>query len=262
MIVAAALFISIPAEAGPPFLTDDPVPVDYGHSEFYVFSTYDKTPEGKDITLPAFEYNYGVLPETQLHVMVPFVKSAPSDASSEFGLGDVEVGVKYRFVQESSYMPQIGVFPMVELATGNADRGLGNGKPWWRLPVWLQKSWGEWTSYGGGGYVINHEPGTASYSFGGLLLQRDIGDKWTLGGELFARSKDADDGERTTLANVGGYYKFTADFNLLFTVGHSVSGEKHTLGYVGLWWAFGGDDHAEHKTAMVPGASSLSMLRQ
>ena len=28
---------------GPPFMTDDPEPVEYKHSEFYIFSTMDKT---------------------------------------------------------------------------------------------------------------------------------------------------------------------------------------------------------------------------
>lgn len=34
---------------------------------------------------------------------------------------------KYRFVEETKTRPQIGVFPMFELPTGNSARGLGNG---------------------------------------------------------------------------------------------------------------------------------------
>jgi len=51
-----------PAVAGPPFITDDPVPVDYRHSEFYIFSTQDKARDGKNSAFPAFEFNYGVPP--------------------------------------------------------------------------------------------------------------------------------------------------------------------------------------------------------
>ena len=51
----AALWRS--ALAGPPFLTDDPEPVDYHHSEFYVFATDDQTADGRSVALPAFEYN-------------------------------------------------------------------------------------------------------------------------------------------------------------------------------------------------------------
>jgi len=262
LIASALILMSTPALAGPPFMTDDPAPVDYKHSEFYIFSTTDKTKDGRDTTLPAFEYNYGVLPDMQLHIVVPFVKSAPNDAASESGIGDVEVGVKYRFVQETDTMPQIGIFPMAELATGDSNKGLGNGKTWWRLPVWIQKSWGEWTTYGGAGYVINHADGQKNYPFAGWLLQKDLGEKWTLGGEVFGRSKDTVDGQGTTIVNVGGFYKFTPDFNLLFSAGHSVGGESHAVAYLGLWWAFGGDGKGEQKTGMAPRPTRWSMSQR
>ena len=38
MSLAAFLFLSSPASAGPPFITDDPEPTDYQHWELYVFS--------------------------------------------------------------------------------------------------------------------------------------------------------------------------------------------------------------------------------
>ena len=63
---------------------------------------------------------------------------------------------------------------------------------------------GDWTSYGGGGYVINHADGQKDYPFGGWLLQKDFGEKWTLGGEVFARGKDTVDGQATTIVNFGG----------------------------------------------------------
>ena len=243
---SALVLSSSSALAGPPFMTDDPAPVDYKHSEFYVFSTYDKTNEGNDSAIPAFEFNYGAFPDAQLHVVVPFVRSAVNDGSSEFGIGDVEIGVKYRFVQETQTSPQIGIFPMAELPTGDSDKGLGNGKTWWRLPVWIQKSWGDWTTYGGVGYVSNSAEGQSDYSFAGWLLQKDVRAKWTLGGEIFARGKDVVGGESTTILNFGGFYKFTQDFNLLFSAGHSVTGESHTIAYLGLWWSFGDGENGEH----------------
>lgn len=257
-VILVLALSSSPAMAGPPFMTDDPAPVDYKHSEFYIFSTYDKSKDGKDSAIPAFEFNYGALPNAQLHLVVPFMRSDPNDASAEFGIGDVEIGVKYRFLQETASSPQIGIFPMAELPTGDSSKGLGNGKAWWRFPVWIQKGWGEWTTYGGAGYVLNHAEGQKNYPFGGWLLQKDIGEKWTLGGEVFAHGKDAVDGQATTLLNFGGFYKFTPVFNLLFSAGHSVNGESHTVLYSGLWWAFGrggkgrqaGDHAAQHQWAL------------
>jgi hypothetical protein len=262
LIASALIQFSTRALAGPPFMTDDPEPIDYQHSEFYIFSANDKTKDGRDTALPAFEYNYGVFHDAQLHIVVPYVTSAPKDAVSESGKGDVELGVKYRFIEETASMPQIGIFPMAELATGDSNKGLGNGKTWWRLPLWIQKSWGEWTTYGGAGYVINRAEGQEDYPFAGWLLQKDLGEKLTLGGEVFARDKDTVGGRGTTILNFGGYYKFTPDFNLLFSAGHSVSGESHAVAYLGLWWAFGGGGKDEQKTGMAPAPAHLLMLQR
>jgi Putative MetA-pathway of phenol degradation len=252
LIAAALALASSAALAGPPFMTDDPAPIDYKHSEFYVFSTYDKASDGKTAALPAFEYNYGILPDTQFHIVVPFIRNAAVDASAQHGIGDVELGVKYRLVQETDTTPQVGIFPMAELDTGDSDKGLGNGKTWWRLPVWIQKSWGEWTTYGGAGYAINHAAGQKNYPFGGWLLQKDIGERWTLGGEVFAQGKTSVDGKATTFLNFGGYYKFTPDFNLLFSAGHDIGGESHAVAYLGLWWTWGGNKEANENAGLAP----------
>jgi hypothetical protein len=230
------------AFAGAPFLNEDPVPVDHGRSEFYVFSTFDGTTDGSDANLPAFEYSYGVLPEIQLTIGVPFARAAPDGGPTEWGLGDVAIVVKYRLVDETDTSPQIAVAPTVFLPAGDSHKGLGNGKTWWRLPVCLQKSWGEWTTYGGGGYVINPADGETSHAFGGWLLQKDLDEKWMLGGEIFARGKDTVGGRATTLLNFGGAFRFSPDFRLLFSAGHSISGETHATAYLGLWWGFGGDE--------------------
>jgi len=230
--------------AGPPFLTDDPEPVDLHHWETYVFGTGDRTNDGDAVNGPAAEFNYGVLPDTQLHLVVPLATVTPAGGAAATGLGDAELGVKYRFVHESDGAPQVGVFPMVELPTGSAARGLGNGRAWFRLPVWVQKSSGPWTTYGGGGEALNAAPGQRNYPFGGWLLQRDLGPRLTLGGEIFAQGADTAGGRGFTAVNLGGYYNFTPQFSLLFSAGRSVSGERHTLWYLALYWTGGPADRA------------------
>jgi hypothetical protein len=67
-------------------------------------------------------------------------------------------GIKYRFVAETDSVPQMGVFPLLEVPSGNRHEALGSEQLQLFLPLWLQKSWGrkdnQWTSYGGGGYWI------------------------------------------------------------------------------------------------------------
>ena len=233
--------------AGPPFLTDDPEPVDLNHWECYVFGQGARTADANAISAPALEFNYGVAPNTQLHLVAPVASLSSSGAGWTSGYGDTEIGVKYRFLDETEARPQIGIFPMAELATGSGARGLGNGRTWYRLPVWAQKSWRPWTTYGGGGLALNSEPGQRNHAFVGWLVQRDIGKRLTVGTEIFRQGADSTGGRGSTIATVGGSLKFTDNFNLLFSTGRSLSGERHTLWYLGLYWT-GGPDKAGNKS--------------
>jgi hypothetical protein len=245
------------AWAGPPFLTDDPQPVEYQHNEFYIFSTTDQTPDGKQYQLPAFEYNRGILPDVQFHIVIPYVQVEPVGGSKQSGLGDIEVGIKYRFVQETDSRPQIGTFPMVQLPTGDSDKGLGNGRAWFRVPIWVQKSFGPWTTYGGMGYAYNPAPGQRDYTFYGWQVQREINKTLTLGAEIYSRGADTRDGRETSILNVGGYYNFTEEFSLLFSGGGNFTGETHSVGYLGLYWTWGAEAAQDEHHPALPGAQKM-----
>jgi hypothetical protein len=227
--------MSVRTFAGPPFLTDDPEPVDYQHWEAYIFTLGDHSSSGYNVEGPALELNYGVLPDTQLHLIVPMTTVGGNSTPTASGLGDTEFGVKYRFLHETNWWPQIGIFPLVELPTGDSGRGLGNGRTWFQLPLWMQKSFGPWTTYGGGGEVLNSAPGQRNHPYGGWLLQRDFGPHLTLGGELFAQGQDTDTDQGYAALNFGGQYNFNEHFSLLFSAGHSIAGDEHTLWYFGLY---------------------------
>jgi len=235
-ILLLSLSFTRTAQAGPPFRTDDPEPVPWRHYEVYVFGTVDY---GSGITnwgLPAMEFNVGAAPNLQLHMVVPGAYVEPGGA---FGMGDVELGAKYRFVQEGKKRPEVGVFPLLELPTGNSRLGLGNGHVWARLPLWVQKSYGRWTTYGGAGYQINHAPGMKDSFFAGWLLQRQISKRLILGTEVYHQEAQSVDARQATFADAGGYYNFRENLSLLFMVGHTVSGERHTTGYIGLYYTWG-----------------------
>lgn len=174
------------ATAGPPFLTDDPVPTEYRHYELYTFATVDKSAGIATTTAaPAVEFNWGALPNLQISFSIPYTfLSVPTATSATLpqsiagatvsGIGDTEFGVKFRFLQETAGRPQMSFYPSVEFPTGNRSNGIGNGRTWYRFPLWIQKSWGRWTTYGGGGYAVNTAPGAANFPFAGWLVQRDL----------------------------------------------------------------------------------------
>lgn len=250
-------FTSI-AYAGPPFQTDDPDPVPFGHYEFYTFGLSDGTTAGgTDFFIPAFEFNWGAVPNVQLHFVLPIdANFAPAHGPVNYGVSDTEVGVKYRFIKEGRRMPEVGTFPFIELPTGNATRGLGVGSAWYRIPFWLQKSWGDWTSYGGAGRVLTNAPGYKNYTFAGWLVQRKINKHWMLGTEVFGHGPQGAAStvpRSATMIDVGGYYYITPTFEVLFCLGHSVTGEAETYSYLGLYWTWGKDKQkSNHAHFMRP----------
>jgi len=230
------------AWAGPPFLTDDPDPVPYQHFEFYVFGTRDTGPLTRTNSGPAVEFNYGVRPNAQLHLIVP-EEEVSANGQSARALGDTELGLKYRLATEQPNRPEIGVFPLLEVPTGDASQGLGNGRAWGKIPLWLEKNWGHYTTYGGGGYAFNPAAGARNYPFAGWLLQRNLSDRLSLGGEIFAQgaqTQAATPGTGSaTFWNLGGTYNFTADFSLLFSAGHTLSGDRQDIAYLALYRTWG-----------------------
>lgn len=238
-IAAAAALSATAALAGPPFFTDDPEPVERRHHELYVFATYESTADGTDGVGPAVEYNDGPAKDLQFHVVVPLAYVRPSDGLDAAGPGDLELGAKYRFVHETGRRPQMGVFPFVEIPTGSASRGLGNGRVWARIPLWIQKTIGPWTTYGGGGWVLNHASGAKSHGFAGWLLQRDVSERLMLGGEIYAEGADAPGGRTWTVANFGGQGHLSDTMSVLFSAGRSIGGDRRVVGYLALYWEWG-----------------------
>jgi hypothetical protein len=229
--------------AGAPFITDDPEPVEFRHYEIYLFANLSDTDisiEEPFLNAPAIEINYGILPDTHLHMIVPYSWATPT-IDSPRGLGDIELGIEYRFLDETEQRPQIAIYPQIELPIGNANRNLGNGRLWGRLPIWIQKSWGPWTSYGGGGWAFNSEPGMKNYPFAGWQVQRDLSKKLTLGIELFSEGAVSEIGSSSTIMNAGGYYRFSKHFFMLFSAGHSIIGQDRTVAYFSLYWTNGPD---------------------
>jgi hypothetical protein len=238
---------------GPPYQTDDPVPVELHHYEFYVFGAADGTPKEIDSLGPAFEFNWGAIPRVQLHALLPFGVAAPRNnpaylpngtGPTVFGLMDMELGAKIAFVKESKRFPQIGTFTMFEVPTGNSDRGLGVGKVWYKVPIWLQKNIGKWTFDGGGGYVINPQTGFRNFPYTGWMVKRELSDRLELGAEVFAHGSEGLAPPQTrasTMLDAGGYYHFKhhPGQQFLFAYGHSVAGQSENYAYVGLYWTWG-----------------------
>ena len=253
---AAALFwVALAAPQlwgqGPPYQTDDSVPVQLHHYEFYVFGAADGTPKEMDSLAPGFEFNWGAIPRVQLHAILPFGIGAPHTGPMEFGLTDMELGAKVAFIKEGKHIPQVGTFVMFEVPTGNSDRGLGVGKLWYKLPIWLQKNSGKWTFDGGAGYAVNRQAGYRSFPYTGWLVKKELSERLELGAEVFTHGPEGIAAPQTgasTMIDVGGYYHFKGHpgQQFLFAYGHSVVGQTENYAYIGMYWTWGKDTSSKN----------------
>lgn len=255
--LAAALLAATapsPASAGPPYLTDDPEPVAYGHWEIYGFATGTVVRGNSAGFLPATEVNYGALPDLQLHLTVPAAYNSQSIiGGTAYGIGDIEFGAKYRLVDpgEADWWPEIAIYPAYFVPTGSARLNLGTGRAHAFLPVWLQKDFGKWRTYGGAGYWINPGPGNKNFWFAGWLLQRQVTDRLAIGGELFHQTVSLTGGpgsagfplgsQDTTGFNLGAVYDLTEHYHLLVSAGRgleNVAASDEFSYYLALQWTF------------------------
>ena len=233
------------AVGGPPFITDDPQPVDFHHWEVYIASIDFRQFGFSTGTLPHLEVNYGAVPNLQLHMIAPMAYNTGPATPFAYGYGDTELGVKYRFIQESKNCPMVGVFPLLEVPTGSASRGLGTGRPSYYLPIWLQKSRGSWTIYGGGGFWHIPASGFRDYWFSGLTAQCQTTKNLMIGGEVF-HSTSQFAGEREISGfNLGGVYDFDEGHHLMMSVGTGFQGNDHGTAYVAYQWTFGPHEKAD-----------------
>jgi len=225
--------------AGPPFITDDPEPVNYQHGEFYLASQHAETSAGWTGTAPHFELNYGVITNVQLHLITPLAYNVSSAGAAHYGYGDTELGVKFRFFQQTEYVPEAGLFPLLEIPSGNAADGLGNGHAQVFLPLWLQKDFGDWTVYGGGGYGLNSGTGNQNWGFAGAVVQRQVTKDFLLGAEIYHRTTMTTGGRDDTAFNVGTVVDFSEQQHLLFSAGRSLDGPTDFQCYLAWQFTFG-----------------------
>lgn len=210
------------AVAGPPFLTDDPEPVDLHHAEINLIAQQSRATRGRAGTVSG-EVNIGCVAETQCHLAVPVAFDRPAGGPSRAGLGDVEFGVKYRFLNRPDDGWSAAVYPTLVLPTGDADRGLGNSRAQLLLPLWVQRSSGPWNWDAGIAHLINHAPGARDSWFTGLLARRSFGDRFSLGAELFRRTATAVDERSTAGFTVGAIVSVSPHQNLLISAGRGVT---------------------------------------
>ena len=217
-----------PAIAGPPYITDDPVPTDTGHWEIFTFTdnTFDKDGTA---TEAGFDINYGPMGDVQLTATLALDHESSADDTE---LADTEIGVKYRLINDQRHGSQFALFPKVILPTAP-----GSDRAAFQIPVWAQQDFGRWSLFGGGGVTIQRDAGTQDFWEEGIALVNEPRDGLAFGAEVAHAGAEEDGGTGSTTVDVAANVHVAGPLSLVAAVGPEIedeSGHTATRGYFGL----------------------------
>jgi len=211
--------------AGPPYLTDDPEPTDYGHFENYAFTNGMVTRNGTGGEA-GLDLNYGGAPNLQLTATLPEAYDVSSGGPALAGPGNIELAAKYRFLTQTDFGLDVAVFPRVFLPSLSSN--VGDHHPSFLLPIWLEKDWGQWSAFGGGGCEINRGGGSQDFCQMGAVVTNKVRSNLQIGLEIFHQTADVRGGAATTSVGTGVIYDLNDHYHLLGYVGRGIENADET----------------------------------
>jgi len=138
LLGSALLAAGTTAQAAHPLITDDAGTMGTGHYQVEFNAQYDHTDEEgvreKNQEL-AVAVTYGLTDTVDLVVALPYtawsIKDDVEGKTSESGIGDASLEVKWRFYEQDGL--GLALKPGMTLPTGDDDEGLGAGKATYQL---------------------------------------------------------------------------------------------------------------------------------
>jgi hypothetical protein len=222
------LIYALPAIAGPPYQSDDPQPTDYRHYEIYTFNKGVRS-KGDLSGTSGIDFNYGAAPNLQLTATLPVGLDFPLNGITAFGLSNVELAAKYRLLHQDTFGFDVAVFPRVFLPSGS--RSVGDRQASFLLPIWVQKDWGEWSAFGGGGCQFSAAGRSHDFCIYGGTLTRQVLPKLQLGVEVFHQTADRAGNIATTSLGIGAKYDLDKNIHLLGYAAKGIQNARTTNQY-------------------------------
>ncbi len=140
LMSSAMLMFSGVAYAAHPLVSEDTGTQGTGGNQVELNSDWSKA-GGERTNTAAFTYTRGVAEAIDIFVNAPTTWKSPPGQSK--GLNDMSLGAKWRFFENDRF--SLGMKPEWIAATGDEDKGLGNGKDSYALTLMAQVETGDVT---------------------------------------------------------------------------------------------------------------------
>jgi hypothetical protein len=229
--------VAVLAQAGPPFLTNDPGTPGNANWEINIASAQSISRATASYQLPQIDLNYGLGDRVQLTYEIPYVLQSGEGQSRQSGWSNAFPGIKWRFLDQGEGGWQASVFPQFETSGTPASQrnGIASAGSRFLLPMQVTKRIGPLDfDFEAGYYFPKH--GVSERIFG-LVAGRSVTERLDLGVEIYNDRATGAPPNETTL-DLGGRFKLSPSFIALFMAGRSVSGtgngQPEFMGYFGL----------------------------
>jgi hypothetical protein len=238
--VGAAVLLLPPlahADAGPPYLTNDPGTPGNGNWEINLASMQSIERGVANYQLPQIDLNFGVGARIQLTYEIPYVVQTRDGQVSASGWSNAYPGVKWRFFDQGEGGWQLSTFPQFETTASASAQRLGLAAAGSRLlvPLEVARTVGPLQlDFEAGYYAPWHGPEERVLGF---VAGHAFTPRLELDTELYNDHVLGTTPQVVTL-DVGGRYKLHRGFILLFMAGRSLSGngpgQVEFMGYLGI----------------------------
>ena len=238
-LILACWFIASPAlaQGGPPYYTNDPgTPgpfnweINVGYMPFYF--------TGQSIShTPDVDINFGVGERIQLTYENAWLRVQNPGTKTEFGMGQSNPGVKWRFYDGGEDGLSVSVFPQFFLNNPNdaVRRGITPATNSFLLPLEFSKKFGPVDLDYELGYQAVHK-GPDGWLMG-LVVGHEFTPKFELDAELYAQGTFHPSENQPTI-DFGARYKIHSPVILLVMAGRSLeaarSNQPSFVGYFGI----------------------------
>jgi hypothetical protein len=239
LVLGAVVWLALPAVAqgGPPYYTNDPgTPgplnweINLGYMPFlYSDQSVSHTPD--------VDINFGVGERIQLTYENAWLRVHNPSSKTEFGLGQSNPGVKWRFYDAGESGLSVSVFPQLFLNNPNdaVRRGITPASESFLLPFEFSKKFGPVDVDYEVGYQFVHKGADGWLT--GLVVGHEFTKKFEMDVEIYSQGTFRPSENQPTI-DVGGRYKLHSPVILLFMAGRSLeparSNQSYFLGYFGL----------------------------
>lgn len=245
--------------AGNPLQTNDPETPGRHGWEVNLLQSMRFTRPAFGQALPLLNVNYGHQENDQWKISIGVFEFDPHPGEEHWGIGDVQIGWKYRFLEEDDHGIQASIYPQPLLPIGQEELGLGNGRFELFLPVSVGKHFldEKLFIYGEAAHNVIFEDVDRDTWYFGIAAEWQITEKLELVGEIADLVVPNRFGPDDPFFNVGFNYQFAKHVALQTAFGRSLGDEADGLSYfssyVGLHITWGGgSDQTDDTTADKP----------